>query len=86
MNLSSLQIGKSYTSQAFGTHMVVSFIMLKPEPFNKFIVETSLFSIINNTHLHRERLSMVYEPEKNEGRKPQKKRKKEENIISLAVF
>jgi hypothetical protein len=29
---------------------------------------------------------MVYEPEKNEGRKPQKKRKKEENIISLAVF
>jgi hypothetical protein len=33
VNLSSLQIGKSYTSQAFGTHMVVSFIMLKPEPF-----------------------------------------------------
>ncbi len=75
--MSSLQIGKSYTYQAFGTHMVVSFIMLKPEPFNnKFIIEISLFSIINNTHLRTKWPSIVYEPEKKEGRKPTKKKGK----------
>jgi hypothetical protein len=52
VNLSSLQIRKSYTSQALSTHMVVSFIMLKPEPFYKFIIETKSIFPLSTTPIY----------------------------------